>query len=101
MVNTVSAEAVGFETIDALETAAGGVVPIDIQSSGITNRAKTFPLRPVPRSPDGDISDFLSAAAGRLSVATLPLATGGLIRESAWVETAFELARFARAKIWA
>jgi hypothetical protein len=47
MVNTVSAEAVGAET-DALATEAPGTAAIDIQSSGMTNRAKTLPLNPVP-----------------------------------------------------
>src|ERR1041385_4235354 len=104
MVNTVSAEAVGAAgtvapASDARPTEAGTVAS-DIQSSGITKRAKTFPLRPVPRSPEADRSDFLSPGF-RLSPATLLVATAGLMSESAWVETAFELARLARTKTWA
>src|SRR5436305_2049028 len=44
--------------------------------------------------------DFLSAGL-TLSIETLPFATAGLATESAWAETAFELARLARPKIWA
>src|ERR1051325_6807220 len=96
MVKTVSAEAVGAWT-DALATEVPGREAIDIHSSGITKRAKTLPLKPVPRSLAGVISGFLSAGYGRLSGVTLPALTG-LTRESPWFATAFELTRLPRAK---
>jgi len=40
--------------MDAFATDAPGSEARDIQSSGRTNRANTFPLNPVPFSPEGE-----------------------------------------------
>jgi len=73
---------------DALATRAPGRAASEIQSSGRTNRAKTFPLSPLPFSPEGDINGFSTIRVSSTSVSD-PMADVG--SESVWFATAFEL----------
>jgi hypothetical protein len=65
MVNTVSALGLEVDWSEALATEAPGSDASPIQSSGMTKRAKTFPLRPAPFSPDG-AKRSLEAGVGAL-----------------------------------
>jgi hypothetical protein len=61
----------------------------------MTKRANTFPLNPLPRSPDGDINGF---SAGTLSLVTEPPEAPTMRgSESGWFATALKLVRTARA----
>jgi len=77
MVNTVSAPGLAVET-EALATEAPGMDARAIQSSGMTKRAKTFPLRPLPFSPAGEkrifaaVETLLSEAAAAADDAAPP-----------------------------
>jgi hypothetical protein len=53
MVNTVSTLGFSAASTDALANDAPGKDASPIQSSGMTKRAKTFPLSPLPFSPAG------------------------------------------------
>src|SRR2546423_1253183 len=88
--------------MEALETAApAGSEAREIQSSGRTKRAKTFPLSPLPFSPEGAKKVLFVGADSELSATSDPedaavLAGGGAGRFAA----AFEPGRPARARKW-
>jgi hypothetical protein len=67
MVNTVSALGLAVDWTEALATEAPGMDARAIQSSGMTKRAKTFPLRPLPFSPAGEKRIFAAAVETLLS----------------------------------
>src|ERR1700693_3136841 len=79
--------------MEALATCAPGRAASEIQSSGRTNRAKTFPLNPLPFSPEGDSSGFSTEAL--LSSASSPDPAVDTGTESVWFATALELVRVA------
>jgi hypothetical protein len=62
MVNTVSTLGVGFVWTEALATEAPGSEASAIQSWGMTKRANTLPLKPLPFSPAG-VKVVLAAGA--------------------------------------
>jgi len=72
MVNTVSTPGLGFDWTDALATEAPGNEASAIQSSGMTNRAKTLPLKPVPFSPAGVKVTLAAGAVTALSADAVP-----------------------------
>jgi len=98
MVKTVSTPGVAAPWMLALATCAPGREARDIQSWGRTKRAKTFPLRPLPLSPEGDSRGF--PKGGPLSMAIDTPELGPVwFAESAWFATALELVRTACGKI--
>src|SRR6266571_668816 len=97
MVKTVSDPLTGAPWIDAVEAEAPGKEASPIQSSGITNRAKTLPLRPLPFSPDGPRSGFFAGVDSPLSATAEPPTEAAVGTESARFATAFEPVRPARA----
>jgi hypothetical protein len=88
---------VGPPWTDALATWGPGRAASDIQSSGRTKRANTFPLSPLPFSPEGDIKGFWTTAVSSVSEPE-PIADTG--RESVWFATVLELIRMACAANW-
>jgi hypothetical protein len=72
MVNTVSTLGLGFDWVEALATEAPGSEASAIQSSGMTKRAKTFPLKPLPFSPAGVKATLATGAGTVLSEEAVP-----------------------------
>jgi hypothetical protein len=66
MVKTVSELGEALDWTEAVASEAPGIEAIDIQSSGITKRANTLPLKPLPFSAADDAMD-LAAGAEALS----------------------------------
>jgi hypothetical protein len=62
---------------------APGIEAIDIQSSGITKRAKTLPLKPLPFSPDDEAMALAAGAEALLSAVLGPLDDATVGSESA------------------
>jgi hypothetical protein len=67
MVNTVSELGETLDWTEAVASEAPGIEAIDIQSSGITKRAKTLPLKPLPFSAADDDMDLAAGAEALLS----------------------------------
>jgi hypothetical protein len=68
MVKTVSDVGFVVASTAALATEAPGSEASAIQSSGMTKRAKTFPLSPLPLSSDGDTTDLAAGTGALLSI---------------------------------
>src|SRR5438105_15702153 len=84
--------------MDAVEAEAPGKEARPIQSSGMTNRAKTLPLSPLPFSPEVPRSGFFAGVNSPLSAAGEPPETAVADgRESARFATTFEPVLPARA----
>jgi hypothetical protein len=83
MVNTVSELGEGLDWTEAVASEAPGIDAIDIQSSGITKRAKTLPLKPLPFSPDDEAVDLPAGAETLLSEVLGPLDDATVGSESA------------------
>jgi hypothetical protein len=81
-VNTVSEPGLALDWTEALASDAPGIEAIDIQSSGITKRAKTLPLKPLPFSPDAETAG-LAAGLDKLSEVLGPLDDATVGSESA------------------
>jgi hypothetical protein len=67
MVKTVSEPGEAVDWTEAVASEAPGTEAIDIQSSGITKRAKTLPLKPLPFSADDEAMDLAAGAETLLS----------------------------------
>jgi hypothetical protein len=67
MVKTVSELGEVVDWMEAVAREAPGIEAIDIQSSGITKRAKTLPLKPLPFSPDDEAMDLAAGGETLLS----------------------------------
>jgi len=93
MVNTVSVLGPEADWSEALATEAPGSEASAIQSSGMTKRAKTFPLRPVPFSPDGAKRSLVAGVGTLLSAAAAPPEDATVGSESTLFATAFEPVR--------
>jgi hypothetical protein len=83
MVKTVSELGEAVDWTEAVASEAPGIEAIDIQSSGITKRAKTLPLRPLPFSPDDEAMDLAAGAEALLSEVFGPLEDATVGSESA------------------
>jgi hypothetical protein len=95
-VNTVSELGFSVASTEELAIEAPGKDAIAIQSSGMTKRAKTFPLRPLPLSPEEDMGDLVAGTERVLSEVEAPPEDATVITESTWFATAFEPVRLPR-----